>query len=647
MSLKNKIISYFVYLPPNSINSKIFRSPISVYSVRSIEKLKNQLIKEGFDIGNVSLMHIVFDIGSGKIYVAGEENVLEQNRSLMLGKVKATITKDFGDKTFNDVIYASPFDTLRLRNIDDFAYARSAIGGHYQTNDFVNLPVVEANLSKMPITLSHLPANISAPGAKGGFVGTTFAEAIDFIEELDNEGNNIKKKILLRQITPFILINTNNISNATDKDWIITYSYQKYIEQEAKSKEERDKGDDLGQSISLYGIKRYLYLGWPFEMICYNFINTNKIDDFKGLISNMTLMYECVKSLIREGYKNVAETPYYINFKVNPNSFPIRLESLLDYEKKTIKTQLQFPFFKIIDYYFETGDMIIETPIFIDDELCKKIFTPLSEVFISKYNDVLKKIDVKTSEKSFDEMKDVQLEKIKVLTNYDLHTQNKEIPEKYVFRCNASSVGLHALIPTIFSVRKLTDYIHATEEIKQYCKKENFTFSDINVVIGPIDILFGQSINGGFMDEEMFRFNNLPIPLQIDEDIYISPPVIFINSIKNPNYASHTDVLIHEYTHYVDRMTKSETLDFSHYDMESEIEKWKKYFDIPTERRSHKNQIKYKLKLGLSDDEIIVEKMGRNISVELYPVVLKFKELIEEARKELEEETTITNEDFI
>jgi len=76
MSIKNKIISYFVYLDPSGGVKvpKLFRSKITAYSSVSIEEFRKKFPGNGY------VLHVVFDIGSGKIYALNYHDIPESLR---------------------------------------------------------------------------------------------------------------------------------------------------------------------------------------------------------------------------------------------------------------------------------------------------------------------------------------------------------------------------------------------------------------------------------------------------------------------------------------------------------------------------------------------------------------------------------------
>ena len=125
--------------------------------------------------------------------------------------------------------------------------------------------------------------------------------------------------------------------------------------------------------------------------------------------------------------------------------------------------------------------------------------------------------------------------------------------------------------------------------------------------------------------------NNMEIPFPLTDDISISPPVIFVNSVENPSYPEQTEILIHEYKHYINGIMHSEhELDYE-MPVGDDINSWYAYLTNPDEVEATKAGIKFDLQLGKSSDEIIGCKFGGKITIENYQIALKFSELVQES----------------
>ena len=195
--------------------------------------------------------------------------------------------------------------------------------------------------------------------------------------------------------------------------------------------------------------------------------------------------------------------------------------------------------------------------------------------------------------------------------------------------------------PNIFTVRRISEYLYASDFIKTMCEEYGVPFDDFDVVVGPIERLFGERTAGGFMDKTLFEMNKWPIPKELQKGIWVSPPFMAISSLKTPSYHAQTEILIHEYAHYI--YSKNHPDYKISYGGEKDsktqmgqIEQSIKYLSDVSEEFAHLKQIKFELGLGKSPDEIIRDKIGGALTLGNYPVALKYSEKVEEALREIE-----------
>jgi len=188
-------------------------------------------------------------------------------------------------------------------------------------------------------------------------------------------------------------------------------------------------------------------------------------------------------------------------------------------------------------------------------------------------------------------------------------------------------------------LRKVSDYYYAADIIQKLCKAKNIEFGDFDVLLGPIEQFMGRGSMGGFMDEKLFKKSKLPIPLEIQKGVFVSPPIMFINTVEIPSYSDQTETIIHEYTHYIYNLQHPNyEIPYGKRKKGMDYEYWYKYLTDPNEREAHKKEIKYELLTGKSYDEIIRDKVGGRITTENYPIAKKFSELVMEVVDEIEAE---------
>ena len=231
------------------------------------------------------------------------------------------------------------------------------------------------------------------------------------------------------------------------------------------------------------------------------------------------------------------------------------------------------------------------------------------------------------------------------------HDIGKDGNEELEFRIGPEAQGLWAKDSTVFNVRKISDYHYATDVIKRICGQVDIEFEDLDVIIGPIEALFGAGTQGGYVDAEQFIAAGKEIPFEVIPGLWVNPPVIWINSMSMPSYAEQTSTLIHEYRHHI--------FGKQHPDYKKQYgnlgakpgtpeyyKEWYLYLTDENEVAAHKTQIKYDLLMGRSMDEIIREKFGGRIDDKNYKVALKYKQLVEETAGEVVEEEGKQNENI-
>lgn len=653
MKLKNQIVNYFV-APPSKDGQmpRVFISPVTMNAEVGRTIIQEQLKKKNDSLSATKLLHVCLDLDSGRVYVPNASDFSKEQMENLLKAAEVRITIDHGNFSSSPPIEGSPFSSLRARSVSGFGHTVKAIKEHFKDKDFIDLPVIEANLGRMPSTVKQLPS-IYQTNKKfvGGYISPSFAKSITFFEEKDLHGKDTRKKVrLLTQSTPFILIDiTPSVeTETTEKEWVVLSGYRDFLYDKSVAREESTENKESFNSFAdLFAIKRYLYLGWPFEEVCYTLLG--EVSNFGELINGINALMAAVQSLQEEGYPNPASIPYYITFKIDIETFPIKLETMMD-ENNQFNPFYQMENFKIIEYDINTKYIIIETPAFISPDLCHNILKSINKPLITRYNPHFNTIDVKTESSSYKEyqFEKRQLAKLTVLTRHDV---KKSLKEGEVFnppqiRSDERTRSISLSNPDICHVRKMSEYFYATDHIKKMCKKNNIEFKDITVVVGPIERIFGAGIQGGYMGEKEFKKSKLKIPHELEKGLFVTPPIIAINSTTIPSYAKQAETLIHEYSHNLYSITNPEHEHL--YNKEKGLRErdklawWNLYFNDADERKAHIEEIKHELIAGRSMDEIIRDKVGGAITPQTYkdnyPIALKFRELVEEAAKELEQE---------
>ena len=650
MKIKNKIVSYFV-VPPKTPGGmpRVFPSPVTMNATVAKELIIQNLGKEGRQVRG-ELLHVCFDVDSDIIYVPNATSFRKETMRPLLQAAQIAITQDFGGFANRPPIEGSPFNSIRVRAISSFNYATKIIKEHHKGKVFNDLPVVEAYLKRMPSTVRSLPdAFRNDDGFYGGYISPDNGESISFVDEIDFEGKaRSKPSLLLTQKTPFILVNISREAEITayEKEWVVLSGYRDYLyDAQAVSENEKYVGDDISEFADLYTIKRYLYLGWPLEEISRFMLSESwGVTNFTQLINAIRRLMVAVQALVKEGYRDPSHNPYYITFKIDPNTFPIPLRDIMDMQTGRISVGSQDEYFRVIDYDLKTAEIIIESRAYLSPDICKKVLMAKSNPLITTYNPVSKTIDVKSDQESLKTYDKRQVAKMKAIYDYTLKGM-ENAPQKLDFRFGDIAKGVWSNNFDVYYTRKISDYYYAYDFIMGMCKKSNIPFRDLDVIVGPIENFVGLGTKGGFFGEKAFRENNIKIPHQVQGDLWITPPVILINRTarKSPTYAEQTSVLIHEYRHYLFEV-ENPTYEKQYGNMsgatgDEGLKQWYLYFSDLSEGSAHREQIKYELLLGKSVDEIIRDKVEGVVTLENYPIALKYREMVEEVAKQIEGES--------
>jgi hypothetical protein len=606
MKLRNKIVNYFAIPPFHNEGVRVVRSKFSLDTDEAKLMLANLFRKEKKSpLPPCEILQVFFDADSGMIYTPNAREFSNETLQELLVSVKYKISIDFGNYSNRAPIEANPYESLRVRSLESFGYANKMIQEHF--NGIGNIPIIEANLSRMSETIKQLPEKyVNNSNAWGGYVSNKFAEFVTFLDD--------EKGFLHHQTTPFILINTSNSIGATEKEWVILDSYHEYSKLNSGEKE----------SSAGFTIKRLLYMGWTFEEV--SRIMLENAENIAELFRGIASLVAVVKSLDDDKFAH----PYYITFKIDER-FPIKLDSIWDKNTGSIDLSKQYEYLQIIDYDLTNSCIMLKTPVYIPHKVCKKIFNPVGEVFAAQYNPTFHSIDIKYGIDFKDKR---QKKKIKGLIEKSMD----EGKGKLDFSSTLRAQGQWAVSPLIFNKRKISDYGYATDFIKNMCRDNGVPFKDFSVVVGSIEQFFGRGVQGGFMDIEIFKQNKMTIPFHMTEDIYIEPPVIFVNSVEHPSYPEQTEVLIHEYRHYIYGIMNPDYKIGYTVPQGSDDERWDEYLTDPNEVEAHKSEIKFGLRLGKSFDEIIRSKVGGIVTRDNYPIAVKFSKLVKEVMNNIEAE---------
>jgi len=617
MIIKNQIVSYFV---DQSNPPKVFLSPVTMSSEVASEIIESETKTK---LSGKKLLHVCFDRDSEMIYTPNAYRFTKDQIEPLLQAAKYNIQKQWGGYKRSPPIEGSPFSSLRVRSVKSFGYVYDSIREHFN-NNIDNLVVIEANLSRMPQTAKQLP-NIykNNKNYSGGLV----TNDVTFIDEIDLKGKTRDKPIrLLKVSSPFILIDISPAVEvtSTEKEWAVLSGYRDYV---SDYKKEDEKNDFISSFAPLYAAKRYLYMGWTFEEVCKVMLEC--VNNFGSLMKGVSDLIATADMLGKEGYDNHAKYPYYISFKVDPETFPLDLN-----------VDNRNPIFSVENYNKESGYVIIRSMAFVDSDLCFKILKSKSRPYIVKYNSGINKIDVKVQDSIHKEL----LNKTDIPNNIKKMIMKEIQLDDVDFRSDKRSRSVSLSSNEFCNVRMISDYHYANDHIELMCKDRNMEFQDIQVVVGPIEKIFGRGVQGGFMSKKQFEKSKLKAPFQIEKGLYVNPPIITVNSESMPSYASQTETLIHEYSHNLYSISNPFHEHLYNKDTGLKNKDPRKYWDLylgdEDEELAHQEEIRFELISGKSVDEIVRDKIGGAITKENYKqayiTAITFKAMVDEVVKQME-----------
>jgi hypothetical protein len=642
MKLKNQIVSYFASPKTKKQKSRVFRSPVSMNSKTALELLKDRF----GDIDARYLLHVCFDIDSERLYVINRDFFTKAQYEALLSEIKVKVKKSFGSYSSEPVIFGSPFSSLRVRDLEGFQYINDIIKSELDGGSIDGIPIIEVNLNRMPSVEKALPIRLKMMTKDnpkgtflGGYISPSELKGMHFYEEIDILGNKMKvPEKLLSQAAPFILVNIGSDPqpSAPEKEWYILNGYREYF-RDTSIFGENAKNDN--SDVFLFAIKRFLKLGWTFEEISDIFLRN--VEDFFELVSSANELMKISYSFERDGYDNPSKTPYYVTFKID-DKFPIDIKSMIVDGK--LSPDRQIPWFRIIDYNSQTKFVVIETPVFLREENWRKIFKTVTSPLITRYNRYTKTIDVKSDDSSYLHLlngkKDRQLQLAKIRYFNDIEAKSNE--ETLEFRSDDNSRSSKIGDGDSFHLRCISDYYDACEQLESLAKKRGVEFETLNVVVGPVERLFGQGVKGGFMDADAFEKSEMELPFEIAKGIFVNPPLIAIDSVDMPSPAEQASTLVHEYAHNLYSITNPEHE--NQYNKDPKLKDrdsdkyWYLYLTDEDEKQAHNEQVKFELKSGVSVDEMIRDKVGGQVTTSTYNIAVLFKDIIDQAIEDMEKE---------
>ena len=628
----NDYVNYYVFEPSSRGGSPdVLKAPFAMSSKVAREQFSKQCVKKGLKPYQGAVIYVRLDLASGRLYLPELGNLAEINTDqakTMFDAVKLSASMEFGSLPAQPPIAGEPTKVLRVRAISDFSASAKFIRSHLKeeslSDNFTNLPVVEANLSIMPETVKLLPENYRDLKASGGYIGPDDTNAVGFMID-DNSGGSTKNRQIHIQKTPFILINTSPAARIgeSDKERVVVTGYKDFST--------RGINSSVVSPVGKYTVKYLLYMGYSFKDICSSFLTTSLISDFGDLMHRGAYLLSAAKDLKKSGYADPASNKIYYCFKID-STFPFKFKLNMPGRPYPTNAPGQSELITVVHFDPEKSILIFKTPLYFTDDICNKILNDKAVITRCEYDPTVKK--VKTDEPPL--AMDSQSRYSTPVISIDMKNSGITEDAKPKFEERHRIEGQ-------FTKRKVSDYYQAMDLITNLIKKLNagpkkVEFHDMPVIVGPWEKIMGFA--GGYTNMARIKTMKLPVPLQPIRgvDWYVMPPFIMIDNSKSSSVADQTHIIIHEYRHHINEQLGVESPSYDvmskSKDIDEAVKKRLVYLNSPDERESHVEQMQYLLGIGWTKDDVIRHFMGGEpIDMGNMRVAKKYLELVDEAMR--------------
>lgn len=617
-----QLVHYYALETEDKSKPKIFESSFPMPSSVALQKINEKLKSEGKSQFNGRILRVTYDLIGRQYYLPELEDtsrVLDGSRlSAMFAAVKIQIEKDYGDVSYpsaNAPIPAEPGTTFRIKKISDFPNAWSFIKRAFPNIETPNLPVIEANLSKMPTTVARIRPVLG--DRKGAYISPRVCSSLAFMSK--NRDN--VESMIHNQSTPFILIDISpdRKTSFSDKESAVLSTYKEVLDDESG-------GEKVGAmtGAQFYSIEIMMYMGWSVEEICNFMISTENTNSAAEAVSKGAHILLAAQSLSKSGFKNPAERPYYYSFVFGKN-FPLSLS----------KSGL----FTILSMDSNSNWVTIRSFIFLSDGILRKCFDSQSEVIRGQADP---KGNVFYVNNDVSRLREESNSCYWAVVNFARSdSENKDLKFK-VFTAAEKQ----------FQRKTISMYPQAEETLIKTCERFKTSFDDIEVIVGPW-MQTQLSLTAGFVSREIIEKKGLKIPLEIVKGLFVYPPFIVIDTKETPSVPDRTNFLIHEYQHYINLKTGKVGVDVE-YDTEKLKGDTKKfisdYLGDYNEELAHIEQVKNLLATGMSRDDIVNFFVPAGLT-DLQQVALaaKYYEFADKAYNEMLRENIVdepSEEDF-
>jgi len=627
---KNQIVNFYALEAPAGGSPLVLTMPFSVATTEDVRvQLNAERVRKGQKEYDGPILHVCLDLSSGRMYLPNMESPkeieLDDKQRNMLAAVKLQATRLVGPLPLAPVIRGDPLTTIRCRTVEDFpsvaAFIRKQIGNAPDAmRAHMDLPVVEADLSKMPATVRRLPKGIAQKQA--AYIGPKLCSHVDFYyNDLETTGG----VFVLSQKTPFILINLSEDAgvSAADKERLVVTMHREFS---------ADVGgtQTSGQVEELRAIKYLMYIGWSMKDLCLWMLKPDSVTDFRDLMFKGSYIWNAAKSLAADGYPDPSGKPYYYSMRLSGN-FPIRFAPNM--HGQPVEQRGQPDMFRVLYYDSSKNIITIRTPLYITDDLAMKVFNASEVLMTAQYEGETKELAVESPIHALVQESPTTMSVVKG----DVSASNRVGTDVRLREKNS--------MDAVFERKKISDYPQAADVIKSICQRvtseqKRVEFNDLPVIIGPW--MAANGMRGGYCDARTIEAAGMKVPVEPVEGFFVYPPCILIDNEAKLNVADRTNVIIHEYRHHInsilwisDPRKRTEQVDKER--NKDDVQGFLAYLSDPNERLSHLAQFKYMIGTGMSREEILLEMFdGRRPTAAEIPIARKYVEIINDAAKEMQ-----------
>lgn len=622
----NEYVNYYAFEASSPGGSpEVMKSPLAIGSSIALEMYSKQLVKKGLKPYSGEVLYVRLDLASGRLYLPELVNLKsmdsDQARSLF-DAIKLSSSMEFGSLPAQPLIAGDPGKVIRVRSISDFSSSAKFIKAHLNeeslSDKFVNLPVVEANLSIMPETIKSLPGNYSDVKTQGGYIGPEDVVAISFSINDGSDGRAKSRQIHIQK-TPFILVNTAPASHIgeSDKERIVVTGYKDFCT--------RGSSSSIVSPVGKYTVKYLLYMGYSFKDICSSFINTNQVSNFGEMMQMGAYLLSAARDLKKGGYKDPSLNKIYYCFKID-ESFPFKFK--LNMPGRPYPSAGQSELMSVVHFDPEKSTVIIKTPLYLTESICLNILKAKDTITRCEYDPTDKKIKTDEPTSSLDSQ-----------SRYTTSVISSDMKNSGITNKTNVKFEERHRVEGQFTKRMVSDYYQAMDLITNLIKKlgnesKKVEFNDMPVIVGPWKKVSGFS--GGYVSR--IRNQKMTFPLQAipGVDWYMDPPFIMIDNSDSSSVADQTHIVIHEYRHHLNEQLgiESPTYDVlsKSNNMDEAMRKQLVYLASPDERESHIEQMQYLLGIGWTKDDLVKHFLGGDsVNMRNMRVARKYLEFADEA----------------